>query len=193
MIPGVGILAAPLASKLTAQLVREGEMEAMETEAHLFGSNEAHPEVGGHEASQEAALTELLAAEAATAESEAEAVGALSTALPITITIMRGRRLTRRVMPTLSQANAQLVRTLAQQGPAGRQLLRTVPTIQRQTIATLRAAARRGQPVTGPLAVEAWRQPHRACSRTPLTSSAQHNATRRSAPWSRHRPVLAHQ
>jgi hypothetical protein len=39
-------------------------------------------------------------------------------------------------------------------GRPGRQLLRTVPAIQRRTVAGLRAAARRGQPVTGPLAAQ---------------------------------------
>ena len=68
---------------------------------------------------------------------------------------MGGRRALRPVMPTLTQANARLVKTLGRQGPAGRQLLRTVPSIQRRTVATLRAASRSGRPITGPLAVRA--------------------------------------
>ena len=154
-IPGVGLLAAPLAARLTAQLVREGELEVQEAEAHLFGTNEAHPEVGAHESSHEAALTEMLAAEAVAAPSNAEAVSVLSASLPLTITIMGGRRRLRRVVPALTQANTAMVRAILQQGPGGRQLLRTVPAIQRQTIATLRAAARRGRPVTSPMAVNA--------------------------------------
>ena len=58
-------------------------------------------------------------------------------------------------MPTLAQANGRLVAILRRQGPEGRQLLRLVPTIQRRAVATMRAAARSGQPVTGPLAVRA--------------------------------------
>jgi len=155
MIPGVGALAAPLVGQLTSQLLKEGAMEAAEMEAEFFGTNEAEAEIGNTEHAQEAALTELLAAEAASAESESEAEATLAAALPITITIMGGRRPLRPVMPTLAQANGRLVAILRRQGPEGRQLLRLVPTIQRRAVATMRAAARSGQPVTGPLAVRA--------------------------------------
>jgi hypothetical protein len=155
MIPGVGAIAAPIAGQLTSQLLKEGAMEAAEMEAEFFGTSEAEAEVGHTEAAHEAALTEMLAAEATEAESEAEAESVLATTLPITITIMGGRRALRPVMPTLAQANGRLVSVLRRQGPAGRQLLRLVPTIQRRAVATMRAAARSGQPVTGPLAVRA--------------------------------------
>jgi hypothetical protein len=155
MIPGVGAIAAPLAGKLTSALLREAEMEVAAMEAEFFGSNESHPEVANTEGSHEAALTELLAAEAAQASTESEAEAVLATALPLTITIMGGRRALRPVTPILAQANGRLVRSLRQQGPAGRQLLRAVPTIQRQAIATMKAAARTGQPITAPLAVRA--------------------------------------
>jgi hypothetical protein len=153
MIPGVGAVAAPLAGKLVSTLLREGEMEAAQMEAEFFGTNEAEAEVAHTEAAHEAALAEMLAAQAAEAASEAEAEAAISAALPVTVTVMRGRRALRRVMPILTQANARLVIILLRQGPAGRQLLRTMPTIQRRTVATLRAAARSGQPINGPLAV----------------------------------------
>jgi hypothetical protein len=124
-------------------------------EAEFFGSNEAEAEVANTEAAHEAGLTELLAAEATEATTEAEAEAMLAATLPITITIMGGRRPLRPVMPTLAQANGRLVAILRRQGPAGRQLLRLVPTIQRRAVATMRAAARSGQPVSGPLAVRA--------------------------------------
>ena len=117
MIPGLGVIAGPLAGQLTRQLVREGEMEAMEVEAQFFGTNESEAEVGQTEAAHEAALTELLAHEAAQAESEAEAEALLGGTLPITITIMGGRRALRPVMPTLTQANGRLVQVLRRQGP----------------------------------------------------------------------------
>jgi hypothetical protein len=44
---------------------------------------------------------------------------------------------------------------LRRRGPAGRELLRAVPTIQRRTLATLHAAGRAGRPITAPLAVQA--------------------------------------
>ena len=153
MIPGVGAIAGPLLGQLTSSLLREGEMEAANLEAELFGHNEAEAEVTATEAGHEAALTELFAAEASEAETEAEAEAVLAAALPITITIMGGRRALRPVLPTLAQANGRLVRVLRRHGPAGRQLLRTVPAIQRRTVGTLRAIARSGRPITGPLAV----------------------------------------
>jgi hypothetical protein len=157
MIPGVGAIAAPLAGKLVGSMVQEGEMEAAQLENHLtslFATNE-HVGEAEHPEAHEAALTELLAAEAAVAPTEAEAEADLGACLPITITIMGARRPLRRVMPVLTQANARLVRTLRQQGPAGRQLLRTVPPIQRRAVGMLKSAARRGQPITAPLAVKA--------------------------------------
>ena len=155
MIPGVGVIAGPLAGKLTGALLREGEQEAAQFEATAFGAGEFQGEIGAGEAAEEAALTELIAAEATLAEAEGEAEAALATALPITITIMGGRRALRPVMPALAQANGRLVRLMRRQGPAGRQMLRLVPTIQRQTVGTLRAAARNGRPITAPLAVRA--------------------------------------
>jgi hypothetical protein len=155
MIPGAGVLAGPMAANLTRQLVREAEGEVRQAEAQLFGGYESNAEIGGAGPSPEAALSEVLAAEAASASTEAEAVSMLSASLPLTLTIMGGRRALLRVMLPLTQANAALIRTMARQGPAGRQLLRVVPTIHRLTAARLRAAARAGRPVTGPMAVGA--------------------------------------
>jgi|GEM_PF-687358 len=153
LIPGAGLIAGPLATKLTSALVQEGEMESVQMEAEFFGTNEAEAEVAQTETAHEAALTEFLASQAAEATTQAEAEAALGASLPITITLMGGRRALRRVIAILAQANAELVKSLAQQGPVGRELLRTVPAIQRQTVATLKAAARSGRPITGPLAV----------------------------------------
>jgi hypothetical protein len=155
LIPGIGPIAGPLVAKLTSALVKEGEMEAMQMEAEFFGTNEMEAEVGNTESAHEAALTEFLAAQAAEASTEAEAEAAIGASLPITITIMGGRRALRKVMPVLTQANSTMVKTLAQQGPTGRQLLRLAPTIQRRAIATLKAAARSGQPINSATAVKA--------------------------------------
>jgi hypothetical protein len=149
MIPGVG----PIASQVLGSVMGEAEAEVQHMEANLFGAGEA--ELPAHEMAQEAALTEMLAAEAASASTEAEAASVIAATLPITIRIMGGRRALRPALPAMAQANGRLVRTLRRQGPQGRQLLRTVPAIQRQAVATLRAANRRGQPVTGPMAVGA--------------------------------------
>jgi hypothetical protein len=155
MIPGIGVIAGPLAAKLTSQLLKEGEMEAMQMEAEFFGTNEAEAEVANNETAHEAALTEFLAAQAAEASTEAEAEAAIAATLPITISIMGGRRALRPVMPVMAQATGRMTKLLRQEGPAGQQLLRTVPTIQRQAIATLKAAARSGQPINSATAVKA--------------------------------------
>jgi hypothetical protein len=155
MIPGVGAIAGPLAGKLAGTLIKEGEMEAVQMEAEFFGSNEAEAEVANTETAHEAALTEFLAAQAAEATTEAEAEAAIAATLPITITIMGGRKALRPVMPVMAQATGQLTRQMRQQGATGKQLLRTIPTIQRQTAATLGAIARSGQPIDSATAVKA--------------------------------------
>jgi hypothetical protein len=155
MIPGVGAIAGPLLGQLTQRILQEGEAMAAEAEAEAFGGSHGEAEVGHSETAHEAALSELLAAEAAMASSEAEAASTISATLPITITIMRADRTVRPVMPTLTQANARLARTMVRSGPQGRQLLRTMPTIQRVAMGTIKSAARSGRRVTPPLAVGA--------------------------------------
>jgi hypothetical protein len=155
MIPGVGAIAGPLLGQLTQRLLSESEYLAAEAEAEAFGGSNGESEVGSSEVAHEAALSELLAAEAAAAGSEAEAVSTIAATLPLTITVMRARRAVRPVLPTLNQANMRLSRSLRRSGPQGRQLLRTVPTIQRRAVGSIVAAARAGAPVTPPLAVRA--------------------------------------
>ena len=195
MIPGVGVLAGPALSQLTSSLMKEAEMEVAQMEHHMaqmFANSEITSETV-HPAIQEAALTELLAAEAATAQSEAEAEVSLATALPITITIMGARQPLRRVMPVLTQANARLVQGLHRQGPGGRQLLRTIPTIQRRTISTLGKMAQQGQPISAPLAVKTMAAVTNRVLNNPqlVSSSIQRNAALRActAPMTPRRPV----
>jgi hypothetical protein len=136
-----------------SRIFGEAEMETTELEAELFGSNEFEGELAAHETAHEAALTEVLAAEAAHTESESEAEALLGAALPITIRIMGARRPLRPIQPTLALANARLVRGIRRSGPSGPQLLRAVPAIQRRTIAGLKAAQQAGRPITPELAV----------------------------------------
>ena len=169
MIPGVGSVLAPLASKATGALLKEGEMEAENLESQLFVSHEGEMEVAETEVAQQVALTEFLAAQAAEAETEAEAEAAIAASLPITITIMGGRRALRPVIPILSQANARAVSSLRKLGPAGNELLRLMPTVHRQTVGTLRAAARAGQPITAPVALKTMANVTRKVMSTPRT------------------------
>lgn len=154
MIPGVGPALSPLASKATKMLLKEGEAEAEMLEAEMLVSHEGEYEIGESEVAQQTALTEFLAGQAAEAYTEAEAEAALAASLPITITIMGGTRALRPVVPVLAQANAKLVSAMRRQGPAGRELLKTIPTIQRNTIGALKAASKRGQPITAPMAIK---------------------------------------
>jgi hypothetical protein len=156
-----------------SQVLNLGDAVAQEAEASLFGANELQAELANHETAHEAALTEVLAAEAAHATTEAEAEALLGSALPITIRVMSGSRATRSLTPTLTRANARLVSSLRRSGPGGPQLLRAVPAIQRRTIATIREARRNGRPIghrmVGPImAAQAARvlgSPH-TCGRT---------------------------
>lgn len=169
MIPGVGGVLAPLAGKAAGALLKEGEAEAGHLEAQLFVSHEGEMEVSNTEVGQQLALTEFLASQAAEASTEAEAEAAIAASLPITITIMGGRRALRPVVPILSQANARVVSALRRRGPAGSELLRLMPTVHRQTIGTLRAAARAGQPITAPVALKAMAHVTRRVLSNPRT------------------------
>src|SRR6266516_3232802 len=153
MIPGVGAIAGPLAGKIVGSLVQEAEMEVAQMENQLLNmlsqtGEVEHPEV------HEALLAELLAGNAAAAESEGEAEAMLAATIPMTIRFMRAQRTMLPVTPGLVQANVRLVKTLGRQGRGGRQLLRLVPAIHRNTIAILRHLSR-SQQLTTPLAVGA--------------------------------------
>jgi hypothetical protein len=135
-----------------SDILGDGEAEAAQAEANFFGGNAMNGELAATEMAHEAALTEVMAAEATHTASESEAESLLGAALPITITIMSGSRAVRPVYPALVRANRRLVRSIRTSSPSGPQLLRVVPAIQRRTIATLRAARRAGHPVTPQLA-----------------------------------------
>jgi hypothetical protein len=128
-------------------MVLRGEAEAEAAEHALFGTEAGELE-SGHPDAGEAALTEVLAAEAAHTPSEAEAEALLGAALPITIRIISGRGQLQRVTPALVRANARLVRGLRRSGPAGPNLIRLVPKIQRNTVATIKQQQRGGRPVS---------------------------------------------
>jgi hypothetical protein len=147
-----GMLPGPIGA-IASQVLGEGEAAAIQAEERLFGTGEAAYEVGGSH--PEAVMTEILAAEAANAQTDSEASSVIAATLPITITIMGGRRPLRPVVPVMAQATSRIVRVLRRRGPAGRQLIRLVPAIQRQAVATLNAASRAGVPITGRRAVAA--------------------------------------
>jgi len=136
------------------RLFAQAESETVAHEAHLFGANEYEAEVAAHEVAHEAALTEVMAAEASHTESESEAQALLGAALPLSIRVMGDKMGIQGITPTLVRVNAQLVRNLHRQGRPGRRLIRAVPAIQRRTLATLNTMQRTGQPITPGLARE---------------------------------------
>jgi hypothetical protein len=174
MIPGVGGLLAPVAGKLVGQLVKEAETETEAMEAAFFGTGEGEFEVANTEAAHEAALAEVLAAQAAESAHEAEAESLINTSLPVVITIVAGgRRATRRVMPVLAQATRRIVRAIRAAGPDARQLLRAMPQIEKTAVVALRNAQRQGIKVTGPLAVKTMAAAaQRVLSNTPAVARA---------------------
>ncbi|HEY9614305.1 hypothetical protein [Allocoleopsis sp.] len=151
VVAGVVANAKPLASAAASALAEGGEMEAEQMEAAFFGTHEAEAEVAATETARDAALTEVLAAEATHCESESEAEALIGTAVPIAISSMGGKRALRHVMPTLVHSTTQLVRFLHRRGSAGRQLLRLIPTILRRTVASLHAAQQSGHAINSDL------------------------------------------
>jgi hypothetical protein len=141
----------PMADRMINALVQEAEMEVAHMENHFTNTyaqtGEAeYPEV--HEALQ----SELMAANAAAAQTEAEAEAMLAATIPLTIRFMRAQRTLLPVTPALVQANARVVRVMRRRGH--RQLLRLLPAIHRNTVAILRLLGRR-QRITTPVAMRA--------------------------------------
>lgn len=147
----LGQRASPRATVLLGSLSQAGDRSATAMEAQLFGRNNAA--LRPTEAAYEAALAEVLAAEASHSNSESEAEAFLGAAVPGIVHTMGGSNALRLIMPTLVLANARLVNLLHQKGPEGRRLLRLVPTILRRTIASLGTAHRSGHPITSELAL----------------------------------------
>ena len=129
-------------------MLGDGEYEAAALEAELFGNSEFESEIAPTEAAFEAALAEVLAAEAAHAGDVSEAESLLGAAVPLVVRSMGAQHALRPVLPAVIRANGQLVSSLHRLGPAGRQLLRLDGAIMRRTIGALLAAQQRGLPLT---------------------------------------------
>lgn len=150
-VPGARASFNPLTAQLLRPLLQKGERYSRQQEAEFFGTQAAKVNVANKGKAYEAALTEVLAAEASHTQSESEAAALIGTTVPIAFRVMDGRQLLRPVLPVLLVATARLVRFLHRHSPAGRRLLRLVPTILRQTIASLQFARRWGCPMSSAL------------------------------------------
>ncbi|MBD9374514.1 hypothetical protein IB238_17975 [Rhizobium sp. ARZ01] len=96
------------------------------------------------------AIDDQLSEAMAVAASKAPVSDALALGSAITITISsRAPLAVKTVTPVLAKASADVARRLAATNdPRARTLIRTLPTIQRRTIATLTRKAQTGKPVT---------------------------------------------
>ena len=172
IVPGVSQVISSIASeshpgadRMLNVLAQEAEMEVTRVENH-FTNTFAQTGEAEHPAVHEGLMSELMAANASAAQSEAEAEAILAATIPLTMRLMRTQRTLLPVTPGLVQANVRLVRTLRRQGRDGRQLLRLLPTIHRNTVAILRLVSRQ-QRLTTPLAVRAMGVATRRVMRNP--------------------------
>jgi hypothetical protein len=141
-----------LGGNLGGLLGELGEEEAFLGEASFEDFDAEH--VNG-----ETALMEVLAAQAAEAESEEEADAFIGALLPIATSLIPkiapvAAKVGQAVLPHLVSGAKNLVGTLWK-SPATRQLIQTIPTIARGTAATIAKQVAAGKPVTGQTAVRA--------------------------------------
>lgn len=141
----------PLTSQLLQPLLAKGDRYTRQQEAEFFGTYTAEIELAQTSIAEDAALMEVLAAEASQTDSESEAIALMGTALPITFRVMAARQLLRSVLPILLVATARLVRLFHRHSRSSRRLLRLIPTILRRTVASLLVAQQWGCPMTSAL------------------------------------------
>lgn len=141
----------PRTNRLLKTLLQEGDRSAAYLETEWFGYAASEMEILPDSIAYDAALSEVLAAEASHSHSEREASAFMGAALPITIRTMGGSRTVRPVTPALLNGIVRLVHLLCQQGPAGHRLLRLVPSILRRTIISLQTAQHLGYPLSSSL------------------------------------------
>jgi hypothetical protein len=139
-----------LTTELLAPFLQIGERDRLRQEAGWFRDRGTHVVVRNTEIAQQAALSEVLAASASATQSEGESAAFIGAMLPISLRVMNGNRLSvgqttptiGALLPLLLTATARLVRFFHRHSPAGRNLIRLLPTILRLTIASLLAIRR---------------------------------------------------
>ncbi len=144
MVPAARSSFNSLTYQLLFPLLRYGEKDSHRQEAMFFSHRRTTVVVRNTSRAQEAALTEVLAAEASHTGNESEAAALMGTVLPLTLRVMGSSQLLRPFLPWLLRATSRLIRYLHRYSPVSRRLLRLVPTILRWTVASLQAARRWG-------------------------------------------------
>jgi hypothetical protein len=148
-------LAQGAVRSITGAGSREGDWEDFEDFEDFEGGLFEGSALGeGEYEAEDVAEMEYLAEMAASAESDAEADAFIGALLPLATKILpKAFSLGRKILPKLIGGARRLTRTL-RTTPAGRQLVRTVPTIARNTARQLLQKVGNGQPVTGKVAVQ---------------------------------------
>jgi hypothetical protein len=128
-------------------------------EEENFDLEQTYEEFAADQLNGEMALMEVLAAEAAEADSEEEADAFIGAILPLATSLIpklapAAAKVGQAVLPSLVAGAKNLVSTLWKQ-PATRQLVQTIPTIARGTAATIAKQVAAGKPVTAQTAVRA--------------------------------------
>jgi hypothetical protein len=129
----------------------DGEKSATYLEAEWFGYFATELEISPDAVAYDAALSEVLAAEASHAHSEREATAFVGAVLPITIHMIGRQRVVLPLTPALLNTTVRLAHLLFHRGPAGRRLLRLIPSILRRTLISLHTARQLGYPLSSPL------------------------------------------
>lgn len=141
-----GALGGPAGAAIGGKLGGFAQQLEAEDEGESEDEMNARPEVPATE--------DQLAEAVALAASKGRAVDAQSLGSQITIFVGgRAPLPVKTVLPVLSKASGDIARVLvSRRDPRARALVRTLPTIQRRTIATLTRKARTGKPVTPKIA-----------------------------------------
>ena len=140
------------------KLAKTAGKSALSSLGGMLGEEESFDLEGNYEdfaADQlngEMALMEVLAAEAAEADSEEEADAFIGAILPLATSLIpklvpAAAKVGQAVLPSLVSGAKNLVSTLWKQ-PATRQLIQTIPTMARGTAATIAKQVAAGRPVT---------------------------------------------
>jgi hypothetical protein len=141
----LGGLAASLLKE--QELEGEGEFELEgEFEFEMEGEQEVAHEIVSHEMTMHEALGEMMAEAAAQEMHGGQAEGMVGAAV-VTVLSPRDRRALRRLLPHLVAGACVLTRILRRRRET-RPFVRTVPTIMRRTVRSLKKQAAAGKPIT---------------------------------------------
>ncbi|BCG02016.1 hypothetical protein PPGU19_065840 (plasmid) [Paraburkholderia sp. PGU19] len=138
--------------KVASAALGEGELHELEEEYELHeyehpeSAHEVAHEIAQHETAVHEAYAEMLAEAAAQEHSEGQAE-AMAGAAVVSVLSQADRRALRRILPHLVRGAAILTRVLRRRRVT-RPYVRTVPTIMRRTVRTLKRQAAAGRPIT---------------------------------------------